>query len=180
MSAIRDYLKAKVALGPNEWLRREPRDTHPEILAAVRKITASAPPDRTLYDDQVEQYVNDYAGDLPRHLHHGHADRHPLVIQLGHEVYIARKIVTDEENAVRLADLHAEGFVPFADWHCHEGDRCIVRFGTLYSGYSVPVYGKPHEVRVKVFGGKLALLPKGARSRGFDPLAASSVLVRPL
>ncbi len=46
MSAIRDYLEAKGALGEREWLRREPRVTHPEILEARFPVR----PHRSLFE----------------------------------------------------------------------------------------------------------------------------------
>jgi hypothetical protein len=179
MSAIRTYLQEK-AQDSHEWLRREPRETHPEILALVREALEVLAPSAggTIYDDDVERYANERAGDLPPHSRHGTEGRDPLVVQLGHEVYIARNIVRDDEARDAEAALLEEGFRPLADVEVRDGDRLTAIFGTVYSGYFVPQYGHRHAVTARMFGDRLALLPKGARSRGFDPARAGACLVK--
>lgn len=179
MSAVRAYLNEKAAT-PREWLRREPRTTHPEIQALVREALATLKPSPggTIYDDDVERYVNERVGDLPPHYRHAHPERHALVDQLGHEVYIARQCIRDEEAAAEIVAALDAGYVPLQDADVRDGARYLVRFGTLYTGAAVAVYGEPHEVKARMFGDTLAFMPKGARTRGFDPARAHSVLVK--
>ena len=61
MSAIREYLELKAA-EPGEWLRRQPRETHPAILQAVRDALADiAPsPGGVVYDDDVERFTSSW------------------------------------------------------------------------------------------------------------------------
>lgn len=177
MSAIREFLEEKAALPlSNEWLRREPRGTHPDILAAVREAEDSIPPTPggVIYDDSVEQFVNARAGDLPSHQPHGERDR--VLAQLGHEVYIARGLLRDEVNQAAEDEALADGFAKLADVALVPEGRYLVRPGTLYSGYSVPVYGKAREVRAVNAPNGWGFLPKGARTRGF--LAVSPMLVK--
>lgn len=141
---VRDYLTEKAALGEKEWLRREPRTTHPEILSLVRDLTVEEDA-RTVYDDDVERAVNEAVGDLPPHERHG-ADRHPLVKQLAHEVYIARTICRDWRSLEKIEALGDDGFVWLAAAEPVVGGRYMLRCGTLYSGYSVPVFGPARAV----------------------------------
>lgn len=171
MSEIRAYLEDKAAT-PNEWLRRKPRVTHPAILELVRE----ARQDLGLhYDDDVERFVNERAGDLPAHERHG-AGRDPIVVQLGHEVYVARACLRDEEARAALDGLYEDGFAPFEACALEDGDRCEVRFGVLYVGREVADYGDPLEVRVRASasGGRV-FLPKGARTNGYAPTALTLV-----
>ncbi len=180
MSAIRAYLedKAHHSLGEKEWLRREPQETHPAILTAVREALEEIPPSAggTIYDDDVERYVNRAAGDLPPHLIHAHPGRHRLVEQLSHEVYIARKCIRDEESAAALNAALEDGYEPLSFASLEDGERLLIRFGTLYSGYSVPVYAAPRKVRVRLQGTQAVFLPNGARTRGF--VASGPALVK--
>lgn len=178
MSEIRAYLEEKAALPPHEWLRREPRETHPAIHAAVRACIEAAPRGRTVYDEDAERYVHAAAGDLPPYFRHAHPERDRLVDQLGHEVYIARKCLQDEEATAEIMAALDAGYVPLQDAEIRDGRRYLVRFGTLYSGYAVAQYGKPRELKARFFDGRLAFMPKGARTHGFDPARAHSVLVR--
>lgn len=179
-SEIRTYLEEKAALGEREWLRREPQETHPAILAAVRYVIDIHPSDRTVYDDDVEREVNGLAGDMPPHLHHGHPDRGPLVKQLGHEVYIARKTLRDEESAAEARVAAEDGFMRLdeEDVELVEGGRYIIRLGILYSGYDEPVYGKERPVKAVKDRGRFVFLPKGARTRYFVP--SGPALIKPL
>lgn len=114
MSTIRAYLEeTRAREGEKGWLKRDPRATHPEILEAVREFRAAG----GSYDDDAERFVEERAGDLPEHHHHGHDKRHELTLTytLGHEVYIAKAILSDEENAARLAAALEEGFQPLGD-----------------------------------------------------------------
>lgn len=167
MSAVRTYLEEKSGEPPKEWLRREPRTTHPEILEAVRDFEAAG----GFYDDDAERFVNERAGDLPPHEHHG-ADRHPLIEQLGHEVYIAKGCLKDERAQADIDASIADGFTMLSGEQLEEGQRYIVRLGTLYCGQEMPTFGEPREVRVK---GKL-LLPRGARTQGYS--ASRTVLAQ--
>ena len=166
MSVIREYLEEKLALGEKEWLRRDPLDTHPAILSAV--CAATDPDGKALfYNDEVEQFVEECAGDLPPHRYHAHPDRHPLTYQLGHEVYIARIILREEEATADIIRALDDGFVPIADAKIVEGKCYLIRFGTLYSGYSVAQYGQPREVRAKSDGHSIVFLKKGAQTNGY-------------
>lgn len=162
MSTIREYLEEKAALEPREWMRREPRTTHPEILEIVREWEAND----GSYDDDAEQLVNERAGDLPAHRHHG-TDRDPLCDQLGHEVYVARRILDDEEASAQVEALRAEGYVSIDEVEIEDGAKYIVRSGTQYSGHAVPVFGDPREMRAIKADFGWMFLPKGARSRGY-------------
>jgi hypothetical protein len=177
MSEIRTYLEEKAALPEREWLRRETRETHPTILAAVRQALHTIPPSRggVIYDDDVERFVNELAGDLPEHRHHG-ADRDRLIVQLGHEVYIARSLIRDEENAALEAEALEAGYARLADVELADGGRYLIRLGTLYSGYDVPVYAAERAVRAVRDGERFVFMPKGARTRGF--IASGPALVR--
>lgn len=165
MSAIRDYLEAKAAGQPGEWLRREPRTTHPDIQEAVREFEAAG----GTYDDDAERFVEERAGDLPAHGHHGGEDRDPLTVQLGHEVYIARRVLDDLAASEALAALQADGFVPLDESALVDGGRYVICLGTLYSGHRVPVFSRPKEVRAKRIDAGFMFLPKGARTHGFRP-----------
>lgn len=168
MSAIRAYLEEKAALPPGEWLRREPRETLPEIADAVRaavsSLAAGRRPNATVYDDEVEVYVERAAGDLPEHRYHGHPDRHPLTVQLGHECYLARCALRDEENGAALAAALADGWAQLDYAVVEDGKRYQVRRGTLYSGYRVPVYGSPGDVTARALDGSFVFVPKRARN----------------
>jgi hypothetical protein len=167
MSEIRTYLEEK-AQTPNEWLRREPRTTHPAILAAVREC-----PDTN--NDATERFIEKRVGDLPEHRHHGHEKRDALTNQLGHEVYLARCLMHDEEAAAREAEAVAEGFAPLESVELVDGVRYEVRLGTRYSGQSVPNYAGAVQVRAKIHQGYIVFFPKGARSRYFVPSNPSLV-----
>lgn len=163
MSAIRDYLEATAAELPGEWLRREPRTTHIDILEAVREFVAGG----GFYDDDAERFVNERAGDLPPHRRHGDPDRHRLIVQLGHEVYIAKSVLDDERSAEKLAVLHADGFALLNEAEIEDGGRYVLRLGVTYSGRGVPTFGEPREVRALRDELGWFFLPKGARTRGF-------------
>lgn len=172
MTAIRDYLEAKAAERSGEWLRREPRATHPEILEAVREFEAAGGG----YDDDAELFIGARAGDLPPHRRHGAPDRHRLIVQLGHEIYVARGVLADERASASLAALQADGFVPLDESALVDGGRYVVCLGTLFVGRSVSVYGEPKEVRAKrIEPGRFMLMPKGARTRGFLPTKTALV-----
>lgn len=175
-SEIRSYLESKAALPEREWLRREPRGTDPAILAAVREAQATIKPSPggVIYDDDVERYVNELAGDLPAHQHHG-SGRDRLLDQLGHEVYIARTILRDEANAEAEAAALAAGYQRLADVELEDGGRYLIRCGTLYSGYEIPVYAAEREVRARRDGERFIFMPKGARTRGFLPTGPALV-----
>jgi len=163
MSEIRNYLEAKTALGAREWLRREPRETHPEILEHVRAFQAAG----GFYDDDAERYVEEQVGDLPAHRYHGHPERDPLTDQLGHEVYIAKSILRDEAARLKLEAFEADGFAPFDANTVQDGARYSLILGTLYTGRDIPDYGDPVQVRARREGTILGFLPKGARTRGY-------------
>lgn len=163
MSTIRDYLETKAAEHPKEWLRRKPCTTHPDILALVREFESAG----GTYDDAAERFVEERAGDLPEHHHHGHEDRHALTYQLGHEVYLARLILDDEAHAEHLAALQAEGFALLDDVEIEAGSHYVLRLGVTYSGHEVPSFGEPHEVQAVRDATGWIFLPKGARTRGF-------------
>lgn len=172
MSDIRAYLEEKAALPEREWLRRDPPVTHPAIMQAVRDALASG----LHYDDDVERYVDRQAGDLPPYFCHGHEKRDRLTYQLGREVYLARKIVRDEESAAARDALLADGFVDADAYTFREGGRVIACLGTLYSGYTVPVYNQPVEGRsIALDNGRWALIPKGRRTRGYAIAAPALV-----
>ncbi len=174
MSDVRDYLTEKAAQGEKEWLRREPRTTHPEVLRLVREATIDEDA-RTVYDDDVERAVNEAVGDLPPHERHG-ADRNPLVRQLGHEVYIARTICRDERSRERNADLRREGYLPIGEAEPTAGERYMLRGGTLYSGYSVPVFGRARPVKLVRHGERWGYVEKRKRTAYYVP---DHALIRP-
>lgn len=164
MSEVREYLTEKSA-EPREWLRRDPSTTHPEILQLVRECIEGG----GFYDDDVERFVTERVGDLPEHQRHGTDCRHALIVQLGHEVYIARRCLDDEKARAFESDALAEGFVPFDADAIQDGARYEVRFGTIYSGHTAPLYSQTYRVRARRNGDDWLLLPPGARSRGFVP-----------
>ena len=166
---IRDYLEAKLELGEKEWLRREPRTTHREILNIVRcfRITSEVY-GRVAYNDDAERAVEKEAGNLPDHYPHAHEKRHPLTNQLGHEVYIAQCICHDENNIRQAARLEAEGFVPITE--AKHGTRYDVATATLYSGNDYPTYGRVQE-KCRVYSidapDRVVFLPFKSRVNGF-------------
>lgn len=166
MSEIRDYLEEKLALGEGEWLRREPRTTHPAIIAAVRAAHAAG----GSYNDEVEQYVERVAGDLPEHRYHGHEDRHRLTCQLGHEVYLAKQVIRVDEHRAKLAAYRVDGFARVDEVKPPPG-RYERRSGTLYNGYEVHQYGAPVAGRIIETPDGLAFLPGRNRTNGYrlDP-----------
>lgn len=172
-SVIRAYLEAKAALPEREWLRREPRTTHPAILEAVRAAIESG----HRHDDLIERYVEDVAGDLPEHHHHSHEQRHRLTYQLGHEVYLAKGLLDDERNRTHAAEAQSEGYAPLESVNLVDGDRYVIRTGVLYVGQSEPEYGTPCEVRAKwqPAYNRFVFLPKGARTRYFVPSGAALI-----
>lgn len=157
------FLETK-SLDGREWLRRSPRVTHPTILELVREARESG----LFYDDDTERYCIERIPGLPPHQRHG-TERGPLLDQLGHEVYVAKCQLDDEKATAALNEARAEGFAPATEDDLVEGQRYVVRFGTLYVGREVATFGEAHEVRVKRLGGRMALLPKGSRTRGFAP-----------
>lgn len=166
MSAVRTYLEAKTAdPNPKEWLRREPRSTHPEILEHVRAFKATG----DFNNDAAERYIIEQVGDLPAHHRHGHDDRHPLITQLGHEVYLANGILADEKGATQIEAAQADGFMPLDAVELVEGARYLIKLGTIYCGNDVPVYGDPKSVRAHREQGRMVFLPKGAKTRYFVP-----------
>lgn len=163
------FIEEKATM-PKEWLRREPRETHPAILALVREAKTDAD---LFYDDDVERYVNERIPGMPPHERHG--ERDPLVAQLGHEVYVAKSQLSDEKNAHYLASYLAEGYTERTAERL-DGERYTVRFGTVYVGQTVPQYGEPCPVRAKLSGGRIVLLPKGSRSKAY--MHTGPILVR--
>jgi len=162
MSEIRTYLEAKAALPEGEWLRREPRGTHPEIKQLVAEFRASG----GFYDDDAERFVNEKAGDLPPHERHG-SERDRLLKQLGNEVYLAKGELRDDVAAATLAGLVEQGFEPLDQDTITEGGRYLLCIGTLYCGQTVPSYSEPVLVRARHYppSGRFVFLPKGARTR---------------
>ena len=161
-STIRAYLEeTRAREGDKGWLRREPKATHPEILEAVRAFRAAG----GSYDDEAERYVEEIAGDMPEHRHHGDDDRHELTKQLGHECYIAKGILSDERAQAVIDEATAAGFRPLATVEIEDGKRYTVRCGTQYVGQDVPSYGRPTAVRGKMApDGHVGFVLKGARN----------------
>jgi hypothetical protein len=145
MSEIRDYLYAKACLPEGEWLRREPRTTHPAILAAVRAAKAEG----LFYDDDIERYVETVAGDLPDHHPHGHESRNILTYQLGHEVYLAKGVIGDEQKLAEIEAAKTMGFTPVDQTEIQAGTFYLVRLGTLFSGDSVPTLQEPRRMKAR-------------------------------
>jgi hypothetical protein len=173
-SEIRAYLESRLEdEGPKGWLRRDPKTTHPAILALVRDFEESG----GVFNEDAERYVEAAAGDLPKHYHHGHESRDPITYQLGHEVYLARGILKDEALRIEREAAYLAGYKPLEPATLQEGQRYLVRFGTQYVGQSETQYGKPKEMRVKVYDGRPMFLPKGARTNGYR--AQTPALVRP-
>lgn len=140
---------AEKAESPREWLRREPRETHPAIVEAVRVAHAGG----FTYDDAVvrrcEESLEVPAG---------------LLEQLGHEVYVAKGQLHDEEARAALEALKAEGYEPLDEARLEPGVRYLVRCGTLYVGRSVANYGGAFPVRAeRAPGGHVGLKRKGGR-----------------
>lgn len=175
MSDIRTYLEEKAALPENEWLRREPRATHPEIQRLVDEFVGGCT--GIPYDDDTERYVEAAVGDLPEHEYHGHDNRHRLTYQLGRECYIAKHVLRDREAAEALAQAQAEGFVLLKDADVHAGERYLLRLGVLYSGRDVPDFGEVKSVRAVEYKDRIIFLPKGARTRGFVPSGPALIKV---
>lgn len=177
MSKVRDYLYEKACLPEGEWLRREPRTTHLEILNAVRCFRVECEiAGRVAYNDEAEQVVEREAGDLPEHRRHADPERNRLTDQLGHEVYIAQCLCADEENARRAEELRAQGFGPLED--AVPGRRYDVAPYTIYSGHEEPTYHAVQE-RCKLVewrgGGAVFLQP---RKRVNGILVGAKALVR--
>jgi hypothetical protein len=163
-SEIRAYLESRLEdEGKNGWLRREPKTTHPAILALVRDFERTG----GVFNEDAERYVEASAGDLPEHYHHGHENRDPITYQLGHEVYLARGILTDAALRGDTDTALSDGYVPLEPDALKEGERYLVRFGTQYVGNSEVTYSDPKEVRVKITAHGPMFLPKGARSNGW-------------
>ncbi len=163
MSAIRGYLEEKAALPEKEWLRREPRSTHPDILEAVRTFRMAG----GTYDADAERFVCHIAGDLPEWTRHGTENRDRLILQLGHEAYIAKEMLADEQSRRRAAELRAEGFVALHE--AREGKVYDVLSAVTYCGQLEPSYGKPRRGRCVGFAanGSPIFLPPRARTNGF-------------
>lgn len=159
MSVVRDYLaETREREGEKGWLRREPRATHPEILALVREAVTTA---GLFYDYDVNAYVNEKVADLAPH--EGHPPRDPLVAQLGHEVYIARGALADEARRERIAALRGEGYRGLYECAVADGEHVTIRIGTVYVGSEVPDYGQAFEARAVVKDGQVEFAPKGTR-----------------
>lgn len=173
MTEVREFLEEKAALGDREWLRSG-RTTHPRIIELVREYREIG------YgtDDEAERFVEAEVGDLPTHRHHGDPHRHPLTIQLGHEVYLAKGILRDEELAEEEQRALAAGFVRLEDLDGLAIDgttRYTVRFGTQYVGQNQISWGREHPVRVVVESGRIGVIPKGARNPRY---VSGPVLIR--
>ena len=152
-TTVSAYLEEK-AETPREWLRREPHETHPEILKLVRDAIG----DGLHYDLDVLERVRETA-DLATG---------PLVAQLAHEVYIARGVIRDQEADAALEALKANGYERFGDRGLEPGTRCTLRVGTVYVGRRVADYGRPIQVRAKRKpGGGIGFVRKGHQN--FDP-----------
>ena len=161
MSAIRAYLEEKAAMPEKEWLRRDPHTTHPDILQAVREFEEAG----GTYNDDAEQHVERVAGDLPEHHYHAHPERHPLTVQLGNEVYIAKGMLKDERSRAALDAAAAAGFRPLEEVTLEAGKRYTVRAGTVCIGQSVPSFGRPLLVRgEETPRGTVGFVRKGARN----------------
>lgn len=165
MSETREYLEVKASEHPKEWLRREPRTTHPKILELVREFQAAG----GFNNDAAESFICDRVGDLPAHRHHGANDRHRLINQLGHEVYLATQILSDERAQAELDEARAEGFVPLEEIELQDGGRYILKQGTLYSGRSVAAFSAGVRVRARKDGARFVFMLHGAKSRAFVP-----------
>jgi hypothetical protein len=151
--SVREYLEERLTLeGDKGWTRRDPRTTHPEILEAVRRFQASG----GRYDADAEAFVSEQLGELPG----------PELRQLGHECYIAKTILRDEERAAELEELRAQGFRLLGEeLELEEGKRYTVRVGTVYCGQEVPAFSAPFRVSGKAKpGGGVGPVRKGCRT----------------
>jgi hypothetical protein len=146
-----DYLTEK-AETPREWLRRSPRDTHPEILRLVREFREAG----GFYDDDALRFVAE-RGDVPPELHK----------VLGSEIYVAKGMISDERAREKAAALIADGFEPLDESRLVEGARYEIATSTTYCGQDEPTYSEPRPVRAKRNGTGFYFLPKGARTHGF-------------
>ncbi len=145
------YLDEK-ELDPKEWLRREPRSTHPDILGLVRSMLA----DGLHYDSDLLRHAAEALGvEETRHL--------------GSEIYVARGIIRDEEAATKMDQALEDGYAPLSFADLTVGTRYAVRFGTVYAGRTVPEYGDPVPVRAASDQGRVVLMPKGAKTRYIMP-----------
>lgn len=156
MSEVTSYLTEKANAGEREWLRREPRYTHPEILALAREFEETGDPGHRALG-----FVEARVGGLDESLRQ----------QLGHEVYVARGLLEDEKARARTEKLAESGYVRLDQENIEikDGGRYLIRTGVTYVGREEPSFGAEQEVRAKYEGTRYVFLPKGARTRYFVP-----------
>lgn len=136
MNAVNEYLYEKVQLPEGEWLRREPRRTHPLIREAVREAKG---PRGLFYDDDVNRFVAElYAvPSEPNDL---------LLKQLVHETYIAKGEISDEEAQAEIDASVADGYT-LGDLHDLPEGRYWLRFPTTFVGRAVANFSAAKEYR---------------------------------
>lgn len=145
------YLAEKEQAPPKEWLRRTPRETHPEIVKAVRAFRESG----GFYDEEAKRFVADALNVDPS-------------AQLGHEVYIAKGQLDDETEREKIAAMIADGFAPLDENSIEIGARYMVATSTQYTGRDEPTYHEPREGRAaRTNAGRLFFLPPRNRTNGF-------------
>lgn len=150
----REYLQEKLALGGREWLRRDPRVTHPDILGAVRRAQASG----LFYDLDVLEFATEDLG-IPKG---------PLVAQLAHEVYIAKGCLRDEDARIRMAAALSEGFVRLEDAVVEEGGRYTGSVWDVVRRSRGPGFLRASVLPCASFGWPLGLAAEGCEVSWFS------------
>jgi hypothetical protein len=147
-------------VAPKSFAERMREPLSPTTIALVREAKGKG----LFYDDDVVAYVAREAG-------------WEVTRELGTECYRAKNFLRDEEAQIKQDAYFSEGYEPLGEFgEIKDGSRYVVRFGTVYVGREVPDYGLPKEVRASVSNGRVVLLPKGSRTKGYAP--STSMLIR--
>lgn len=114
---------------------------------------------RPYYDDDATRYVQERVG--------AHVT--------SREVYDAKNAIRDREARATEQQLIADGYAPLAETTLSDNTRYMVMFGTMYCGYSVPRYSKPHLLKAKRHGDRWFFMKPRARTHGIVPTGPTLV-----